>query len=289
VTTTATPPLTLADDAESPDVDSGEITFIGTATVLLRYAGFTIVTDPNFLHRGEHAYIGLGLRTRRLTQPAMSIAELPPIDFVVLSHHHGDHFDQRSAAELDKDLPIITEPHGARKLTSQGFRRPIALSTWQTQAVVRGDVAVRVTALPGKHAPQPLGSLIPPVMGSMLEFSRRGEVQLRCYVTGDTLLHDGIDEIARRYPDIDLGLLHLGGTRVAGILLTMNADQGIRLLQIVRPRAAIPIHYNDYTVFKEPREVFERAVAAASLATEVHYLDHGDTHRFEVKALRRQG
>ena len=68
-----------------------EITFIGTATTLIKVAGFSILTDPNFLHRGDRAYVGMGLTTRRLTEPALSIQHLPELDFSVLSHHHGDH------------------------------------------------------------------------------------------------------------------------------------------------------------------------------------------------------
>src|SRR3954454_1096423 len=107
--------------AMSTQENTLELTFIGTATVLLRHAGFTILTDPNFLHAGDHAYLGLGLRSRRLTNPALEIDDLPPIDFVLLSHHHGDHFDDVAAERLDKDLTIITEPGSARKLRQQGF------------------------------------------------------------------------------------------------------------------------------------------------------------------------
>jgi hypothetical protein len=52
------------------------------------------------------------------------------------------------------------------------------------------------------------------------------------YITGDTLVIDALKEIPRRYPDIDLALLHLGGTRVLGILVTMDAEQGVEMLQI---------------------------------------------------------
>jgi len=93
-----------------------EITFVGTATVLIRHAGGALLTDPNFLHRGEHAYLGYGLQSRRLTEPALQIHDLPPLDLVVLSHHHGDHFDRRAAAGLPRDLTIVTEPHAARTL-----------------------------------------------------------------------------------------------------------------------------------------------------------------------------
>lgn len=274
------PVLELASSGNRSTLDEGEITFIGTATVLLRYGGFTILTDPNFLHAGEHAYLGLGLRSRRLTEPAMSIEELPPLDLIVLSHHHGDHFDGVAATLLDKDVPIVTEPHSAKKLASQGFRRPIALKTWQMQLVTKGTDTLRITSMPGKHAPQPIGALLPPVMGSMLVFEDAGGVAFRLYVTGDTLLHGRLEEIPKRYPDIDLCLIHLGGTRIGGILLTMDAAQGVEALQLVRPTGAVPIHYDDYPVFRSPLADFLAAATAAELTTVIHTVARGETHRF---------
>jgi L-ascorbate metabolism protein UlaG (beta-lactamase superfamily) len=275
-------PLVLADATAPADLDRGELTFIGTATVLVRYAGFTFLTDPNFLHQGQHAYIGMGLTTRRRTEPAMQVEDLPPLDFVVLSHHHGDHFDRIAARDLDRDVPIITNAHAAKKLQRQGFRRPIALDTWETLDIRRNSTFVRVTSMPGKHAPQPLGLVIPDVMGSMLEFGTgERDVQLRLYITGDTLLHDRLAEIPRRYPDIDLCLIHLGGTRVAGILLTMNAEQGVRALRLIAPKVAVPIHYDDYTVFREPLAAFREAAERASLRTTIRYVARGETYRFQ--------
>ena len=43
--------------------------FVGTATTLLRLGPFTLLTDPNFLHRGQRAYLGKGLFIKRLTEP----------------------------------------------------------------------------------------------------------------------------------------------------------------------------------------------------------------------------
>jgi hypothetical protein len=40
--------------------DTGSVLFVGTATVVLRLGGFTLLTDPNFLHQGEHAPLGGG-------------------------------------------------------------------------------------------------------------------------------------------------------------------------------------------------------------------------------------
>ncbi len=58
------PPIELQDTPRTAAAGHDEITFIGTATTLIRIAGFTILTDPNFLHRGDRAYVGLGVSTR---------------------------------------------------------------------------------------------------------------------------------------------------------------------------------------------------------------------------------
>src|ERR671917_1914982 len=113
------------------DFARGSVFFVGTATVILRYAGFTILTDPNFLHAGDHVHLGYGLTAERLTNPALDIEQLPALDFVVLSHYHGDHFDRVAEERLRKDLPIITTEHAASELKDKSFTPPVALDTWQ--------------------------------------------------------------------------------------------------------------------------------------------------------------
>jgi L-ascorbate metabolism protein UlaG (beta-lactamase superfamily) len=277
--------LVLPDTGATPDVATGSLLFIGTATVLLRYAGFSILTDPNLLHRGEQVRLGFGLRSTRRTNPALDIDELPPLDLVVLSHLHEDHFDHVAERRLDHGLPIVTTRHAAATLRSKGFRAARGLRTWRTQTVVKGNAQLRITAMPGKHGPGLLNALLPPVMGSMLEFATpAGDVGPRIYVSGDTLVYEGLHAIPDHYPQIDLALLHLGGTRVVGVMVTMDGRQGVEALQIVRPRTAIPIHYNDYTVFKSPLRDFQNAVAAAGLEAHVRYLGHGDTYTFHACA-----
>jgi len=117
--------LVLQGDGTGSTLESGSIFFVGTATVVPRYAGFTILTDPNFLHRGDHVHLGYGLRAHRRTEPALTLDELPPLDLVILSHMHEDHFDRVVERDLDKTLPIITTAHAARDLASNRvFARP---------------------------------------------------------------------------------------------------------------------------------------------------------------------
>ena len=266
-----------------PDMEHGSVYFIGTATVLFRYAGFTILTDPNFLHRGEQAHIGYGLRSTRMTDPAINIDQLPPIDLVVLSHMHEDHFDRTVQRKLDKMLPIVTNPKAADALKKKGFSRTYAISTWESLTIMKGDATLRITALPARHAPGPAQFLMPPVMGSMLEFqSASNPKRLYLYISGDTLLYKQLREIPRHFPDIDLALLHLGGTKIMGLLLTMNGKQGAQALRMVAPKTAIPVHFNDYTVFKSPLDDFKQAVREAGLENKVKYLNQGETYIFDV-------
>ena len=275
--------ITLPSAGASSDMTTGSIFFIGTATVLIRYAGFTVLTYPNFIHIHDKVDLGYGLSATRQTNPAIEIHELPPLDLILLSHFHGDHFDQVAERELDKSLPIITTPEAAEVLRQRGFAALHSLATWADVSISKGDARLRIIATPGRHGPPVVSLALPEVMGSILEFqSGTSDCCFRMYITGDTLLIDDLQEIPRRYPELDLALLHLGGTKVLGIMVTMDAEQGVEVLRLVKPKRAIPIHYNDYDVFKSPLADFQRAVEAAGLANRIHYLSHGETYTFTV-------
>ncbi len=253
--------------------------FIGTATTLLRLGGFTVLTDPNFLHRGQLAYLGRGLVSRRLTEPALTIAEPPPLDAVVLSHLHGDHWDRVARRGLDHEVPVLTTPHASRRLQLQGFARAVGLRTWADHTLVRGGRTLRVTALPGEHAHGALRALLPPVMGTMLELGAPdGTVDFRLYISGDTLLTPSLDEIPTRYPDLDAAVLHLGGTTLpGGAVVTLGARDGLQLLRLVDARIGVPVHHDDYGLFKSPLADFRTEVAAAGLGARVRLVERGET------------
>ena len=252
------------------------LTFVGTATTVLRLGSFTLLTDPNFLHRGQRAYLGKGLWSRRLTDPAMTPSDVPHLDAVLLSHLHGDHFDRVARAELARSQPVLTTPHAARTLQRWGFEAD-GISKWDSRTLVRGDETLTVTALPAVHARGLLGRLLPPVMGTLLEHEGDGRVRRRVYVSGDTLTGDHLDEIAARHPGIDVAVMHLGGTRVLLQTVTMDGAQGVDFLRRVRPAQAYPVHYDDYKVFRSPLSEFQRLAASADLGHLLRTVGRGET------------
>lgn len=247
--------------------------FIGTATTLLRLGPHTLLTDPDFRHRGHRAYLGNGLFSKRRTEPALAPAELPRVDAVLLSHLHGDHFDPIARRELDHSLPVLTTPAAGRKLRRWGFGEAHGMATWETSRLADG---LSVTSVPGRHAPGPAQAMLPPVMGSVIEYDD-GERPFRVYVTGDTLYRPWLGEVSDRLGPLDAMVIHLGGTRAFGLLVTMDAEQGADLVELVTPALTVPVHYDDYTVFRSPLADFVTEAHRRRLPTVLRTVQRGET------------
>ena len=235
---------------------TAEATFVGNATTLLRLGAFTVLTDPAFGAAGSRTYLGYGAWTRRLRDPAMTYGDLPVPDLVLLSHLHGDHFDSTARRMIPRDMPIVTTVQAGKRLHRKHFEAASGLPTWDAREWRRGGELLRITALPGRHGPGFVDHLLPDVMGSLIEWEVDGERRLRLYITGDTLYRPYLSEIRDRCGEIDAMLIHLGGTRLLGLLLTMDGKQGADLTGLIRPALTLPIHYDDYKVMKSPLSDF---------------------------------
>lgn len=272
-----------ADDASVPahaaaPAAGGDPTleFIGTATTLLRLGPFTVLTDPNFLHRGDRAHLGYGLWSRRRTEPSAQPADLPPLDAVLLSHLHGDHFDRVARHGLSHDLPVLTTPHARTALRRWGFSHAVGMRTWQSEELERGGAVLRVTSVPGVHAPGPVRHLLPTVMGSVLELRSPGAAPLRVYVSGDTLYRPWLLEVTDRCGPLDAAVVHLGGTKVLGLTVTMDASRGCDLVELLRPLVTVPVHFDDYPVFRSPRSDFEHEWARRGVPGTLRLVERGE-------------
>ncbi len=75
--------------------------WLGHSTVVLKLDGFTILTDPVFSGRIGLNLGPLTLGIKRLVDVAAPLFDLPPIDLILLSHAHMDHFDLPSLRQLE--------------------------------------------------------------------------------------------------------------------------------------------------------------------------------------------
>ncbi len=241
------------------------ITHIGGPTALIEVGGWRILTDPTFDAPGRRYNFGWGTSSRKLTAPAIQAADLQPIDAVLLSHdHHEDNLDPAGRALLPSVGTVITTHSGVRRLASKGATNAQGLEDWQTARLeAPGKTPIDIVATPCRHGP-PLSR---PIVGDVIGFSLTwdGQQHGAVWISGDTVLYDGVKEVADKLK-VGTAILHLGGVRfpISGPLhYTMTAKDAVELAQLIRPRTAIPIHYEGWKHFREGRDAIERELAAA--------------------------
>ena len=82
---------------------------LGHSTVLLRLRGGWWLTDPVFSERASPVQF---LGPKRFHAPPISLAELPPLRGVILSHDHYDHLDHRAIKALASKTEVFLSPLG---------------------------------------------------------------------------------------------------------------------------------------------------------------------------------
>ncbi|QIS15503.1 MBL fold metallo-hydrolase [Nocardia arthritidis] len=198
------------------------VTRIVHASVLLDFGGARILTDPwlserPFYYQGEPRSIA-------------TAADLPELAGIVISHAHYDHCDLGALVGYpNKEVPFAVVRGLAAKVRAAGFRNVVELDPWQRTHLG----PVEVTAAPAAHG-------VPEIT-----FVLRADGST-VYFGADTLRVPELDEIARRYPDLDLALLPINGLRIRPAFnkqVVMNAEEAADLTRTLRPRIAVPIHY----------------------------------------------
>jgi L-ascorbate metabolism protein UlaG (beta-lactamase superfamily) len=237
------------------------ITHIGGPTALIEVDGWRLLTDPTFDPPGGKYSFGWGTGSVKLTGPAVAASELGPLDAVLLTHdHHDDNLDPAGRALLPSAGVVVTTVSGARRLGG-GAR---GLEAWGTTRLeAPGRQSIEITATPCRHGPPLSHALTGDVIGFALGWE--GQEHGVLWISGDTVLYDGVRHVADRL-EVDIAVLHLGGVQfpVTGpVRYTMTAKDAVELCRLIRPRTVIPLHYEGWKHFKEGREAIEREFALA--------------------------
>lgn len=249
------------------------ITHIGGPTALIEIGSLRLLTDPTFEPAG-YRYARGPVEIVKKTGPALDASTLGTVDAVLLSHdHHGDNLDPAGRAYLPHARRVLTTPAGAQRLggNTQG------VNTWQTIDLEGTDgLRVRVTATPARHGPKQIEEVIGDVTGWLIEWDSQRHGAL--YISGDTVLFEGLEELAHRYR-IGTALLHFGAAHAAvygPFHLTMTGEEGARFAKLLGKDATIiPIHYEGWAHFTQGRTEIEQAFAADDLEQQLRFLSFG--------------
>lgn len=227
--------------------------FIGHSTVLVELDGIRILTDPVTRSR---------VGPLRRVEPVPHRDRLHGIDVVLLSHLHWDHLDVPSLRDLGRHVPLIVSAGAGAWLRGAGFDDVREVSVGD--AVDVGGVAVRVVPAVHSGYRPPLGPTAP-ALGFVIEGSRS------VYFAGDTDLFAGMGELGG---SVDVALLPVWGWGpTLGRGLHMDPLRAAESLRLIRPRAAVPIHWGTYwphamgRVF--PERLVEPPAAFAEYASEL--------------------
>jgi len=276
----AWPEWIVDDDPPAPDVLApGEVaaTYIGHATVLLRFAGFAVLTDPMFSLRAS-PFAAYG--PKRVRAPAIALADLPKLDAVCLSHNHYDHMDLPSlrALQLRGNPPIVTGIGNGAYLAARGVTNVIELDWWESVEPAPG---LNITYVPAQHWSRRRFWDTNRMLWGGHVIAAQGA---RAYFAGDTGYPAQFGEIARRCGAPDIALLPIGAYEPRWFMEAqhMNPDDACSAFSELGARTFVAMHWGTFRLTDEPvgepperlRELFR---ARGIPADKLWILDVGET------------
>lgn len=227
-----------------PPVSGVRITLLGHSSVLLEVDGVTLLTDPVFSKRASFSQ---SFGPKRFYPAPISIADLPPIDVVLLSHNHYDHLDRHAVPQLVRSgpnggAPVFVASEGVgRHLRQWGVAATVRELNWMSSTVVEtaGGATLKLTALPARHfSGRGLRRNRTLWSSFLLESARH-----RIYHGADSGFYPGFAEIGERLGPFDLALLEIGAFDSLWADIHLGPDNALRAAHDLRTDVLMPIHW----------------------------------------------
>ncbi len=218
-------------------------TWLGHSTVLLEVDDVRVLTDPVWSERASPLKVA---GPRRFQPVPVPIAELPPLDAIVLSHDHYDHLDRVGMLELARTgTPIYTSLGVGARLESWGIpATQIVELDWWEHADVPGR-ELRLTAVPCQHfSGRSLGDRNATLWSSFVIQGPRHRV----FFSGDTGLTTAYRDIAARLGPFDLVMLEVGAFHPAWGDIHLGPDQALEALALLGGGRFLPVHWGTFNL-----------------------------------------
>ncbi len=194
--------------AASIEPHEWEVTMVNHATMLIRLAGCTVLTDPVW---SDYTSPIQGIGPKRTRPAGMAWEEVPHVDVCLLSHDHYDHFDVTSLQRLtERDNPLYVVPLGLASLLRYHCGeqvRVVELDWWQTTELTHG---LRCHVVPAYHWSRRYRTEATANRSLWCGFYLEGAGRPTIYYAGDTAMTRWFTEIRRRLGAPTLALLPIG-------------------------------------------------------------------------------
>lgn len=128
-------------------IEENIIVRLGHSTILMKFNGKFVLIDPVF---SEHASPAQWAGSKCFHQAPISIADLPQIDVVIISHDHYDHLDKAAIKEINHKVKLFIVPLGVDEYLKEWNVKndKIAALAWWQSANIYG---INYTATPAQH------------------------------------------------------------------------------------------------------------------------------------------
>lgn len=235
-------------------------TWLGHSSTILEMDGSRFLTDPLWYRRASpFSFMG----PERYFDNPISIDELPPIDFILLSHDHYDHLDKDAISTLlQKNIPLITMKGVGKRLVKWGLNSSLIteLDWWEDTVTEKG---LKVTALPARHfSGRWLNDRFTTLWGS---FAIKG-TQHNIYYGADSGYYEGFKLIGKELGPFDLTLLEIGAYNEDWAAIHMGPEAAVRAHLDVKGNTLMPLHWGTFSLAFHPwKEPVHRVIKAASL------------------------
>jgi len=255
------PDSIVDDDPPWPDtIGPGEVavTHIGHATLLLRFRGKAVLTDPIFSARASpFRWTG----PKRVRPPAVALEDLPLLDAVLVSHNHYDHMDVPSLKRIRErgDPPIITGIGNGAYLAAKGLSHVIELDWWDRVEPVPG---LGIVYVPAQHWSRRRAWDTNRMLWGGFVVEAEGA---RAYFAGDTGYPAQFAEIRRRLGAPDVALLPIGAYEPRWFMAPqhMNPEEAVRAHLDLGAALSIAMHFATFQLTDEAIDAPMTALEAA--------------------------
>jgi len=219
------------------------------ACSILSFNGKRILIDPMLAARGSYPPIPMTRNPRKnpLVDFPCDYRELLPVDGILVTHLHNDHFDRTAQRELPRDIPVLCQAEDSQQFKEWGFTHVEGIKE-KTQWL-----DLECQRFPGTHG----GGIFKRKLGCSSSYLLQSPAGPSLYITGDTLLKAKVKTRLKKFSP-NIVLANGGGARIKlGGKITMNSKDILRISRMLPEAEIIAVHMESLNHCFDSRESLE--------------------------------